>query len=84
MYKLNHELLPPLFKKMFEKTSNVHDHFTRQNNAFYINFVPTVRSQRTIKITGPKLWNAAVKEINIKYKISTFKVHLKKFIFSKY
>ena len=81
MYKLYHKHLPPLFY-MFERTSNVHNYSTRQCDSFYINYVPTLRSQRTIKITGPKLWNIFSSKINIHYKIGSYKTHLKKAILS--
>ena len=40
MYKLNSNKLPPLFS-MFERTSNVHNHSTRQYDTFYVNYVQT-------------------------------------------
>ena len=61
MYKLYHKQLPPLFN-MFERTTEIHNYLTRQHDSFYINYVPTVRSQKTIKITGPKLWNVITKK----------------------
>ena len=81
MYKLNHELLPSLFD-MFELTSNIHSYETRQSNSYYIHFVPTLRSQHTVKIVGPKIWNRVKKEINSGCKISTYKNLLKKFLLS--
>ena len=79
MYKLYHEKLPPLFD-MFEKTSQVHSYSTRQYDSFYINYVPTLRSQRTVKITGPKLWNIVIRRINVHCKIGSYKTNLKKYI----
>ena len=81
MYKLYHQLLPPLFS-MFQRTSNIHNYSTRQNDSFYIQYVPTVRSQKTIKITGSKLWNILITKINIHCKISTYKLKLKNVLFS--
>ena len=42
MYKLYHNLFPPLFD-MFERTSNIHKYPTRQLNSYHIRLVPTVR-----------------------------------------
>ena len=81
MYKLFHKKLPPIFN-MFERISNVHNHSTRQIDSFYIQYSSTLRTQRTIKISGPKLWNLIIRSINIHCKISTFKANLKKFILS--
>ena len=81
MFKLNTDCLPPLFS-MFERTSNIHNYSTRQHNTFYVNFVPTLRSQKNIKITGSKLWNKIIRKINVNCKISTYKTNLKKHILS--
>ena len=81
MYKLFHNKFPPLFE-MFERTANIHNYSTRQINCYYIHHVPTVRSQKTIKITGSKLWNIISNNINISCKISSYKINLKKFLLS--
>ena len=80
MYKLFHEKLTPLFD-MFEKTSQVHSYSTRQNDSYYINYVSTLRSQRTVKITGPKIWNKVIRKIDIHCKIGTYKTNLKKILY---
>ena len=81
MYKLYHKLLPPLFS-MFERTTNIHSYSTRQSDSFYIHYVPTLRSQRSIKITGSKLWNILIREVNINCKIGTYKAKLKNVLLS--
>ena len=81
MYKLYNMKLPPIFS-MFERTSNIHGYTTRNPESFYIHFVPTSRSQNTIKITGPKLWNMIIKNVNINLKISSYKSYLKKYTLS--
>ena len=50
MYKLSHHMLPSRFENMFVYTSDVHDYYTRQADLLYIQYVPTKRSQRTIRI----------------------------------
>ena len=82
MFKLYHEKLPPLFS-MFDRTSDIHNYTTRQHDTFYINHVIKVRSQRTVRITGSKLWNIVIREINTNCRIGTYKAHLKKFLLSK-
>ena len=67
---------------MFERTSNVHDHATRQQDLFYLHFVPTHRSQNSIKIKGTKLWNMLTKKIDTNCALSTFKSKLKTMIIS--
>ena len=62
MYKLYHTKLPPLFS-MIKRVSDIHNYFTRQYDSFYRNYVTTARSQRTITISGPKLWNKIIRKI---------------------
>ena len=81
MYKLYHEQLPPLFT-MFNRTPAIHHYSTRQYSGFYISYAPTVRTQRTVKITGCKLWNAVIRKIDVNSKIGSYKTNLKKIIFS--
>ena len=81
MYKLYHKLIPPIFY-MFKLTTDVHSYPTRQKNSYYTQFVPTVRSQKTIKITGTNLWNILRKKLNIQNKISSYKLNLKRFLIS--
>ena len=67
---------------MFKLTTDVHSYPTRQKNSYYTQFVPTVRSQKTIKITGTNLWNILRKKLNIQNKISSYKLNLKRFLIS--
>ena len=48
MYKLYHKLLPCIFS-FFTLTSDVHSYPTRQKKSYYINYAPTVRSQKSNK-----------------------------------
>ena len=81
MYKLHYKQLPPLFS-MFERTADIHGYSTRQTNSFYISYVPTVRSQKTIKIMGPKIWNVIIRKVSIQCKIGSYKTSLKKILLS--
>ena len=81
MYKLHNKQLPPLFS-MFERTADIHGYSTRQTNSFYISYVPTVRSQKTIKIMGPKIWNVIIRKVSIQCKIGSYKTSLKKILLS--
>ena len=67
---------------MFQRTSDINQYATRQHQSFVIHLVKTIRSQKTIKITGPKLWNNLIKVINVHCKISSCKTNLKKYILS--
>ena len=79
MYKLYHNKLPIIFD-MFELTSSVHAYPTRQSQSYYIQFVPSLRTQKSIRISGPKIWNCIVQKITINCKISSYKINLKKLI----
>ena len=83
MYKLFHKQQPPIFD-FFRLTSSIHDYDTRQANTIYLEFVPTIKSQKFIKISGTKLCNFIVKYINLNCAISTFKSKLKNLLLENY
>ena len=81
MYNLYHEKLPSIFG-MFQRTSHVHSYPTRQQCSYYIQKDSTVRTEKTIRISGPKTWNSIIKHVDINCKIGSYKTNIKKFILS--
>ena len=59
MYKYDNDMLPELFKDMFVKVTDVHDHDTRiaTTNQLYIPIYGTVRGQKSFKYIGVRTWN---------------------------
>ena len=76
MYKMYHRQIPSLFY-MFEHRVD------RLMYSFCIPQVPTLRTKKNIKISGPKIWNTIVKKVAINCKISPYKVQLKKCFLSR-
>ena len=74
MYKLTKHLLPPLFENMFIKTSDVHNHSTRQADLLYVQFAVTKRTQRTLKHYGIKLWNSLYHVVHPDCAIGSFRL----------
>ena len=59
VYKYEHEMLPELFKDMFVKITDVHNHDTHivTTNQLYIPIYGTVRGQKSFKYVGVRTWN---------------------------
>ena len=61
VYQWSHRLLPPCFSEYFKFTSSVHSYSTRQssNGNLYLASVNTTQyGLRSLKFTGPRLWNS--------------------------
>ena len=61
VYQWSHRLLPPCFSEYFKFTSSVHSYSTRQssNRNLYLASVNTTQyGLRSLKFTGPRLWNS--------------------------
>ena len=60
MFKHKNKMLPERFNRHFSSISSVHTHSTRSRTRdnFFIPRVRTSLGQKTIKVTGPKLWNS--------------------------
>ena len=61
VYQWSHRLLPPCFSEYFKFTSSVHSYSTRQSskrNLYLASVNTTQYGLRSLKFTGPRLWNA--------------------------
>ena len=61
VYQWSHRLLPPCFSEYFKFTSSGHSYSTRQssNRNLYLASVNTTQyGLRSLKFTGPRLWNS--------------------------
>ena len=61
VYQWSHRLVPPCFSESFKFASSVHSYSTRQscNRNLYVDSVNTTQyGQRSLKFTGPRLWNS--------------------------
>ena len=61
VYQWSHRLLPPCFSEYFKFTSSVHSYSTRQSckrNLCLASVNTTQYGLRSLKFTGPRLWNS--------------------------
>ena len=80
MYKYENDMLPELFKDMFIKVTDVHEHDTRNatTDQLYIPIYGTVRGQKSFKYAGVRTWNYILQSVNTRCPIGTFKSSLRK------
>ena len=76
MYKYENDMLPELFKDLFIKVTNVHDHDTRNatTDQLFITIYGTVRGQ--FKYVGVRTWNYLLQNVNTRCPIGTHKSSL--------
>jgi hypothetical protein len=86
MFRFTSGSLPLRFQNYFQGVSEIHGHFTRgaSNSALKIIFAKTNRRKRTIKITGPYIWNELPIYVKKSPSLPAFKYHLKNYILHKY
>ena len=80
VYQWSHGLLPPCFSKYFNFTSSVHSYATRQscNRNLYVASVNTTQyGLRSLKFTGPRLWNSLPTSITNSNSLRIFRKTLK-------
>ena len=67
MYKYENDMLPELFKDMFIKVTDVHEHDTRNatTNQLYIPIYGTVRGQKSFKYVGVRTWNYILQNVKV-------------------
>ena len=64
MYKHNTKLLPQTFSDYFIKHNQIHRYSTRNSEDYSIHKATKMFSDRSIRVTGPSLWNS----LDIKFK----------------
>ena len=88
VYQWSRRLLPPCFSEYFEFTSSVHFYSTRQscNRNLYVTWVKytTQYGLRSVKFTGPRLWNSLPTSITNSNSLRIFRKTLKNSILNCY
>ena len=80
VYQWSHGLLPPCFSKYFNFTSSVHSYATRQSckrNLYVASVNTTQYGLRSLKFTGPRLWNSLPTSITNSNSLRIFRKTLK-------
>ena len=75
-------LLPNYFRNMFTLASQLHSHYTRNCNLYYIPPCRTNIRNFSIRFQGPKFFNSLSPEIQNSESIRLFGKRLKKFLLS--
>ena len=82
MYLFKRGLLPNYFRNMFTLASQLHSHYTRNCNLYYIPPCRTNIRNFSIRFQGPKFFNSLSPEIQNSESIRVFGKRLKKFLLS--
>jgi len=79
MHKFNHfpKLLPLIYSRYFNVSSEIHSHNTRRCKDLHQYFIKTATGSRSLKILGPKLWNLQPTCLKLKMSINVYKIHVK-------
>ena len=80
MYKYFNKMLPPIFDKMFHKSSEIHTYHTRQAQKLIIPKVRTTAMKKSIYNLSVTLWNKIEDVISIQCSIFTFKKLVRKYL----
>ena len=82
MYLFKKGLLPNYFRNMFTLASQLHSHYTRNCNLYYIPPCRTNIRNFSIRFQGPKFFNSLSPEIQNSESIRLFGNRLKQFLLS--
>jgi len=81
-FRLEHGLLPPVFKDFLSHASDIHTHFTRNLTAYRPIKAHSNTRRFTIKSYGTLVWNALPIEIRSSSNLQVFKKRLRAFFLS--
>jgi len=69
---------PPIFDDYFCTNASVHEHFTRSKFGLHVVSYKTNIRGFTVRLAGPKLWNAINTDVRGKLSLNAFKIAYKK------
>ena len=84
MYKHQANLLPQAFSNYFVKHNQIHKYQTRNAEDYSIHKAKKMFSDRSIRITGPPLWNSPDTKIKHYKTTQHFRSELKSSLISQY
>lgn len=76
MFKISHELLPPMFQNIFHLNNTVHNYCTRHSENYHLYRVNTDVSKKSFVTSGSQLWNNLDPQLK---RISSLPLFTKKF-----
>ena len=84
MYRFHSKQLPTIFEHMFKLNSAVHNYPTRISSNVHLLNPITRLAHKSIRHTGPDIWNNIPLYVRRYSTISRFKLEFKKFIINRY
>ena len=83
MFRYNAGLLPISFSSMFQTNSAVHSYSTRQASNIHLNNPRTALAYKSIRHSGPDVWNSLPQSVRDVQKTHSFKKKIKHILISK-
>ena len=84
MYRYSMNELPPAFNNYFKKRSDIHGYKTRHANDLNLTNNKKTFSDRTLRTSGPILWNSLDNSIKRSKSVKHFRNQMKQNLISKY
>ena len=92
MFKLNANLLPTTFDKLFSHNKNIHHYPTRVSHNFHLSNPLSSLASRSIRHHGPDIWNSLPESLksspsdqsSVQSSLYVFKNTMKTYLLSKY
>ena len=84
MFRLQHGQLPSYFSPLFNLNKDIHSYPTRQTDKFHLRNPKTVLALKSIRHTGPDIWNSLPNEIRNLNTLYSFKKAVKTMLLCKY
>ena len=67
MFKVEKVMVPDIVSTLFDKTSNVHNHYTRQSQQLFVFRVSTNALAGTIRVRGVNIWNTITTKTSLNW-----------------
>ena len=84
MFRYNTDLLPMSFNNMFRTNQNVHSYSTRRATDIHLHNPLTALAHKSIRHSGPDVWNSLPVEIRNRYSFYSFKHSIKQMLITQY
>ena len=84
MFKYIHDQLPPSFNNMFKFNTSIHSYPTRISGNFHLTNPKLLLTHKSVRHSGPDIWNNLPDNIKSCTTIYSFKATLKRHIIQSY
>ena len=83
MYRYNNNVLPVSFCSMFQRNNEVHSYHTRQSTKMHLSNPRTMLAHKSVRHSGPDVWNSIPAEMRNLLSIHSFKISVKRMLISR-